>query len=408
MKELAIIMIVLGLLTFGYRLVYMAVRITGKQRPTAEGSPHRYAVMIAARNEEKVIGNLIDSLKKQDYPGEPVDIYVVADNCTDSTARVAKAHGARVFTRHDTAHATKGYALEYLYNRLRQESADYDGYFIFDADNIVDRRYISEMNKVFSGGADIVVGYRNTKNFGESWVSACSGIYYLYESEFANRPRDLLGISCFLSGTGCLFSREYLERSGGWSWTGLTEDLECTLNAVSQGEKIAYCHDAVTYDEQPCRMSVSVTQRIRWVRGYLEAVFANRQRIVSALFRRGGFAVYDFMMNFAPFIGTLLVIALEVVKVYLLRAAGASPAQTAVAVLVDAAALYMGLYAMGAVTLIVERNRIRCSGGKLLLYSFTFPLFMLSYLPVCVMAIVRRPQWTHIAHNAVLSIEELS
>lgn len=119
MKELAIIMIVFGLLTFGYRLVYMAVRITGKQRPTAEGSPHRYAVMIAARNEEKVIGNLIDSLKKQDYPGEPVDIYVVADNCTDSTARVAKAHGARVFTRHDTAHATKGYALEYLYNRLR-------------------------------------------------------------------------------------------------------------------------------------------------------------------------------------------------------------------------------------------------------------------------------------------------
>ena len=126
------------------------------------------------------------------------------------------------------------------------------------------------------------------------------------------------------------------------------------------------------------------------------------------MFRRGGFAVYDFMMNFAPFIGTLLVIALEVVKVYLLRAAGASPAQTAVAVLVDAAALYMGLYAMGAVTLIVERNRIRCSGGKLLLYSFTFPLFMLSFLPVCVMAIVRRPQWTHIAHNAVQSIEELS
>ena len=99
--------------------------------------------------------------------------------------------------------------------------------------------------------------------------------------------------------------------------------MECTLNAVSQGEKIAYCHDAVTYDEQPCRMSVSVTQRIRWIRGYLEAVFANRQRIVSALFRRGGFAVYDFMMNFAPFIGTLLCIALEVVKVYLLRAAGA-------------------------------------------------------------------------------------
>jgi cellulose synthase/poly-beta-1,6-N-acetylglucosamine synthase-like glycosyltransferase len=298
--------------------------------------------------------------------------------------------------------------MEYLYNKIRQNGADYDGFFIFDADNVVDCRYISEMNKVFTGGADIAVGYRNTKNFGESWVSACCGIYYLYESEFANRPRDLLGTSCFLSGTGCLFSREYLERSGGWIWTGLTEDLECTLNAVGQGEKIAYCHDAVTYDEQPCRMSVSVTQRIRWVRGYIEAVFANRQRMVSALFRRGGFAVYDFMMNFAPFIGTLLGIALEVVKVYLLRAAGASPAQTAVTVLVDAAALYMGLYAMGAVTLIVERKRIRCSGGKLLLYSFTFPLFMLSYLPVCVMAIVRRPQWTHIAHNAVLSIEELS
>ena len=123
MESLQIAAIVLGaffVLTFAYRLVYIAVRLTGKKRPTCEGQRNRYAVLIAARNEEAVIGHLIDSLKKQDYPQELVDIYVVADNCSDRTAEMARDHGAAVFERLEPEKATKGYALSFLFDRIKE------------------------------------------------------------------------------------------------------------------------------------------------------------------------------------------------------------------------------------------------------------------------------------------------
>lgn len=115
--------------------------------------PHRFAVLIAARNEAAVIGDLIDSLKQQNYPAELIDIYVVADNCIDCTAEIAHAHGARVFERHDRSRVGKGFALSYLLRRIKRE---YDGYIIFDADNVVDRNYFREINKTFSAGYNIV------------------------------------------------------------------------------------------------------------------------------------------------------------------------------------------------------------------------------------------------------------
>lgn len=124
-----------------------------KRKPLPEGVPHRFAVLIAARNEAAVIGDLIDSLKQQNYPAELIDIYVVAGNCIDCTAEIAHAHGARVFERHDRSRVGKGFALSYLLRRIKRE---YDGYLVFDADNVVDRNYFREINKTFSAGYNIV------------------------------------------------------------------------------------------------------------------------------------------------------------------------------------------------------------------------------------------------------------
>lgn len=109
---------------------------------------HKYAVLIAARNEEEVIGNLISSIKNQDYPSELVDIFVVADNCTDSTASVASAHGATVFERFDNNHVGKGYAINYLLKQIKNNTDDdHDAYIVFDADNVLQGDYIKEINK---------------------------------------------------------------------------------------------------------------------------------------------------------------------------------------------------------------------------------------------------------------------
>ena len=168
-----------------YQIFYIFVavfRTPVKFKKTDERK--RYAFLLAARNEESVIGNLIDSIKKQTYPQELIDIYVVADNCTDKTALVAEQAGAYVYERFNKEKVGKGYALDYLYTHLTEMVGDeyYDGYFVFDADNLLEKRYVAEMNKALCAGHKIITSYRNTKNFGANWISSGYALWFMRES----------------------------------------------------------------------------------------------------------------------------------------------------------------------------------------------------------------------------------
>ena len=107
---------------------------------------HKYGICIAARNEDKVIKNLLESINNQDYPKELLDIYVIADNCTDNTAKIAREAGAIVYERFDETKKTKGYAMQWFLNQKVKENADYDAFCVFDADNIVTSSFFENMN----------------------------------------------------------------------------------------------------------------------------------------------------------------------------------------------------------------------------------------------------------------------
>ena len=122
---------------------------------------HRFAVLIPARNEEAVIENLVDSLMRQDYPRECYDVYVIVNNSTDRTAALAEVAGAKIL-RPDGPVSSKGEALRFAFSALRD--GDAEAYVIFDADNVVDRGFLSEMNRQYESGAEIVQGRRSGKN----------------------------------------------------------------------------------------------------------------------------------------------------------------------------------------------------------------------------------------------------
>ena len=239
---------IIFILCVGYQFMYIFVPFMKGGRKLKTRQMHKYAVLIPARNEEKVIPHLIASIKGQTYPAELIDVFVIADNCTDNTAGVSKEAGAfDVIVRNNKKVVGKGHALDYALAKIKQDypDNDYAGYFVFDADNLLDERYIEEMNKMFSNGKRIITSYRNTKNYGTSWVSAGGSLWYLRESRFLNHPRTLLDTSCAISGTGFLVHREVLEKIGGWKFFLLTEDIEFTLHHVLEGECIAYCDKAV-------------------------------------------------------------------------------------------------------------------------------------------------------------------
>ena len=97
-----------------YQIVYLILPLLKKQRPLESKERRRYAILIAARNEEAVLPHLLESIRRQDYPAELISPFVVADNCTDRTAEIAEQGGARVFRRFSKTQIGKGYALNIL------------------------------------------------------------------------------------------------------------------------------------------------------------------------------------------------------------------------------------------------------------------------------------------------------
>ena len=394
---------------YSYQFFYIPVSLLGRAKPHSAAKLHRYAVLIAARNEALVIGQLIDSVRAQDYPAELVDIYVAADNCTDATARVAAGRGATVFERHDKSRVGKGYALNFLLREMeRHAHNEFDGYIVLDADNVLERDFVSHMNETFSEGKDIVTCYRDSKNYGDNWISAGYGLWFLRESRYLNGARSRIGASCGVSGTGFLFSRTVLEgQGGGWPFHLLTEDIEFTIENVTAGRRVGYCPEAVLYDEQPVRFKQSWAQRLRWSRGYLQVFRKYGGKLLSGMFR-GSFSCYDMAMSIMPaavLTGLSIVVNLGAAAINVFHYHEWDV--LAISALQTVMNLYLTLFVLGAVTTATEWRSIHCAAWKKIAYVFTFPVFMLTYVPIVVQSLFVTPEWTHIDHTRAVTVQQI-
>lgn len=265
---------------------------------------HKYAICIAARNEEKVIGNLIDSIFEQDYPTDFVTVFVVADNCTDRTAEIVREKGVICYERFHATNKTKGFALQFLFENIQKDYGieAFEGYFVFDADNLLAMDYISRMNEAFDEGEKIITSYRNTKNFDENWVASSYAIHWLRSVRKNHRTRSFLRVATNIQGTGFLFANELVK--DGWKYTSLTEDRAFTADAVAHGYMISYNDAAVFYDEQPTSIRIAFRQRIRWAKGHLLAFVESGGLLFKKIFFGKGirqrWAAFDTLAQLTP------------------------------------------------------------------------------------------------------------
>ncbi|MDN6208858.1 glycosyltransferase family 2 protein [Bifidobacterium crudilactis] len=400
---LDVILMILG----GVGILYQAVCILTSffAKPvTFHDAPadKHFAVLISARNEESVVGNLIDSVRAQSYPSQLVDIWLVADNCTDDTAGLARSKGCHVVERNNLDEVGKGYALTYLLNHIidSEYARTYDAFFVFDADNLLDSHYIEEMNKAYQSGFKILTSYRNSKNFAENWVSSGSALWYIRESRFLNSSRMVFGSSCHVGGTGFMFSREIMERNNGWKFHLLTEDLEFTMDSVLHGDRIGYCGTAILYDEQPVTFRQSWRQRVRWSKGFLQVFRYYGPDLIRRAIRERDFSAVDLTLLICPFT------ALGAIRVFLgalFAAFGFVSWGGQIAALSSwASGIALSILTMmglAALTIVAERNRIGASNKELFAYCLSFPIYMLSYIPISFMAIFSKPEWKPIQHK---------
>ena len=273
--------IVKGLSTFQQVLVWIInmfwlyqfiISITSlikfKEKPMLTDKKHRFIIALPANNEEGVIGNLIKSLQMQDYDKSLYDIYVIADNCTDGTANVARENGVIVYERFDEDKKTKGYALNWFLDKMKDKKDDYDALLVFDADNVVDKNFLNVMNKKLCQGEVLVQGYRDIKNPTDTWVSGGYAIFYWTMNRLYHLARYNMGLSPLINGTAFMVKWDILIDEG-WNTKTLTEDIEFALINISKGVKLGWAKDAIVYDEQPLTFKQSWKQRERWsVRTY--------------------------------------------------------------------------------------------------------------------------------------------
>lgn len=344
----------------------------------------RFAVLIPARNEEAVIPNILESLRQQNYPRDKFRVFVIPNNCTDSTELAARMAGADILTCQEPV-TCKGDVLHQIFAQLMGK---YDAYCIFDADNLVHPDFLARMNDAVAGGALCAKGGQIASNPCDSWVSGCYGIYFQTLAMLYNRPRAALGLNAMLVGTGFMVTDTLLCRLDGWNTVTMTEDMEFSAQCAEAGVRVHYVPEAITFDEQPTSFRLSLRQRRRWSAGVLDT--ANRY-IPKLLAKSPAWLRLDTVM-------TLVLVYVQFLSifpaVYLLWEMSFSEfLRTGLLIL---AGFWAGTSALAFFLTLSAQQKPRTVWRSILMY----PLFLASWYPLNILAVFIRPrQWQPIVHK---------
>jgi cellulose synthase/poly-beta-1,6-N-acetylglucosamine synthase-like glycosyltransferase len=295
------VLFVIAALLYLYWLYQMTIAVQGFRVPAAPpraSKAHRFAVLVPARNEELVIGNLLDSLALQDYPKDAFHVYVACDGCTDATPTIGQEKGARMLRRDDVGPPGKTANLRWAISQISLD--DYDALVVFDADNVVHPKFLARMSDQLAAypRAEAFQGYLDVKNPDDSWVTRVYALSFWYANRFWQQARQNAGLSVNLGGTGEVI-RESLLRRLGWRWSSLTDDLELTCEIVLAGGRVHYVWNAVLYDEKPVDLRASRAQRTRWLHGHYWAFRRYFGRLLAATIRRRKLAALDLALHLA-------------------------------------------------------------------------------------------------------------
>ena len=376
-----------------------------KDKPIIKDKQNRFMTIIPAHNEEAVVGNLIESLKKQNYPKELYDIYVIADNCTDNTAKIAREAGAIVFERFDETKKTKGYALQWFLDKKIKENAPYDAFCVFDADNIADENFLKAMNKKLCQGEKVVQGYRDIKNPTDNWITAGYAIFYWTMNRFYHLARYNIGLSPLLNGTGFMVRFDIIKKAG-WDTNTLTEDIEFSLKNIIEGRRLGWATDAIVYDEQPTGFKQSWSQRSRWTVGHIQCMKEYTGLLALAVKEHKTIMNFDgllYILGSIPmFIVTLLLLLINLIM-YLAKG------MTGTELIINLLRYLIPTFILPILTAILIMALDKKPIKPMLKGLMFYPLFLGSWLLINFKCLfVRNTKWEKIEHVRDIKINEVN
>lgn len=298
---------------YGFR---RETRTYDSQEPQA-----RFLILVPAHNEEAVIGDMVRNLDNLAYPRHLYDYYIIADNCEDDTAVIARAMGAKVIENHKPGNDSptgKPIALRNALAGIPGYADRYDLLMIFDADNQMDANILAEVNSQYisENRPEIIQCYLGSKNRA-GLVALFYHVTYTVTNRFNNLSKYRLGLNAAVGGTGFAIQTAYLKKRGGWTTMSLTEDFEMQVDVTVSGGRILWNHNVRIYDEKPTNLYASLRQRIRWSQGHWFVALKNTPRLIGAWVRRRisfgemlSLLTYMYSMAAPVFLAVMLVAAL--------------------------------------------------------------------------------------------------
>lgn len=404
-----IIYYILFIFTLTYGLYFAITGLFGfKNMNKKTTKKHRaktnFAILIPSRNEEDVIGNLIKSLKQQNYPDNLFEIYVIPNNCTDNTEKVSKKAGAKII-KCTVPTKSKGEVLKFTFDQLSKKK-EIDAYVIFDSDNVVHPDFLSKMNDAYCEGTKVAQCFRDSKNPQDNWISGSYSLFYWIQNFFFNKSRMQIDGSATINGTGFMVSKSVIEEYG-FDTVTLTEDVEFTAQCALNGIKIRFIEDAITYDEQPVEFKASWKQRLRWSMGMIQCFKNYSTRLFKTFTTTGNIACLDMFLNFlAPFMQVLTVILTLVLFIFRL-------------INLELYDVFSYMYTYGIIYFLIgyianiilnifiviynKKNVKEILSGILL-----FTVFMFTWIPINIVCMFKKELvWEQIKHNRSVDIDQI-
>ena len=404
-----IVMVPLQIILFLFMMYFFLIGFCGMWRRHEDKlttPSKKFAVLIAAHNEHNVVGQLIKNLHDQNYPKELYDIYVIADNCSDDTAKISREAGAIVCERFDDQKKSKGYALEWMFERLfamEREGKIYDAVAIFDADNLVHPQFLMEMNNRLLKGDRIIQGFLDAKNPYDTWVAGTFAIAFWVIDHVSHLAKTNIGLSAVLGGTGMCITIDILKRYG-WRATCLTEDMEFTMKSLTEGIKTTWAHDAIVYDEKPLTFKQSWTQRKRWAQGQFDVAHRFIPKMLVEGWRQRDIRIWDGCIYLLqPHF--LMLSAFFIVVSYVQLAF--EPFYTNIWSILPSTlmtAIMIGQYLLPMIILIKVRAKL-----KSWFYLLLYPVFIYTWLPIIFIGFWKRNdhEWSHTQHTRSLDYDDM-
>lgn len=356
----------------------------------------KICVIIPARDESKVIEELLNSLENQSYPLNKDNIYVIVENESDKTVAITKKHCMQYFVRKELTKKTKGYAIDELIKYLDKKKEYYDLYFIFDADNVLDENFIINMLNDYYKGYYISTGFRGLKN-PHHYLSLSSWLTFSILNDTHNTKLQKNNGNLILSGTGYFIEGSIINNFHSFPFTSLTEDYESSLYYTLKSLSTNYNKDAIFYDEQPTKYLVSIKQRARWIKGYFKNYFLACpklfHKLISKPINKG--SVIEMMLAIIPLIAFILFLVFLLLYTLL---------KSRVLFIIELLIIYLALLLL-TIILIYKNKKYIISSNKVIIKTiFYHPIYLISYIHSLLYLIINSNLgWDKIEHNSNLT-----